>query len=174
MPVASLLALLAVVTPAPPPAPPPVITTVASPIVIRTVGLPSQGPRTTEHFAVQIRENDRMLWSGEMMRASDGMASFSQQMRESRACAEGETSSGRSSVSQNSNLMVSIGPIYPTVDGVVRVTVERTRPYGDAATGCAGEEGSSTIRFESRAQLLAGKAVTLRGEGGLSVTITRR
>ncbi len=177
MPVASFLALLAVAAPSPPPAPPgPVVTTtVASPLVIRSVAMPGQGPRTTERFTVQVRQDDRVLWSGEMMRASDGMASFSQQLRESRACTEGEASSGgRSNVSQNSSLSVSISPNYPYAEGMVRVNVERTRPYGEAATSCGGEEGSSTVRFESRAQLPSGKAVTLRGESGLSVTITRR
>ena len=177
MPVASLLALLTISTPSPSPAPPaPVVTTVASPIVIRSViGMPDRGPRTTERFTVQVRQDDRVLWSGEMMRASDGMASFSQQLRESRACTEGEASSGnRSNMSQNSSLSVSISPNYPYAEGMVRVNVERTRPYGDAATSCEGEEGSSTVRFETRAQLPSGKAVTLRGESGLSVTITRR
>lgn len=177
MPVASLLALLtAVTTPVPPP-PAPVITTpvVEAPAIRAAFVAPGQGPRTTEHFAVQVRQDDHVLWSGEIMRASDGMASFSQQLRESRACTEGEASSGgRSNVSQNSSLSVSISPNYPFAEGMVRVNVERTRPYGAAATACEGEEGSSTIRFESRAQLPAGKAVTLRGEGGLSVTITRR
>ncbi|HLZ77860.1 MAG TPA: hypothetical protein VKQ09_00860 [Sphingomonas sp.] len=139
------------------------------------IAMPGQGPRTTERFAVQVRQDDHVLWSGEMMRASDGMASFSEQMRESRACTEGEMpASGRSNVSQNSSLSVSISPNYPFAEGVVRISVERTRPYGEAAAGCEGEEGSSTVRFETRAQLPAGKAVTLRGESGLSVTITRR
>ena len=177
MPVASLLALIAIVAPSSPPAPPaPVVTTVASPIVMRSIiQMPNQGPRTTERFTVQVRQDDRVLWSGEMMRASDGMASFSQQLRESRACTEGQASSGnRSNVSQNSSLSVSISPNYPYAARMVRVNVERTRPYGDTATGCGGEEGSSTVRFESRVQLPSGKAVTLRGESGLSVTITRR
>jgi hypothetical protein len=172
MPVASLFALLAISA-----APAPVVTTAVAPQVgMRAIiAMPGQGPRTTERFAVQVRQEDHVLWSGEMMRASDGMASFSQQMRESRACTEGEMpASGRSNVSQNSSLSVSISPNYPFAEGVVRVNVERTRPYGDAATGCGGEEGSSTVRFESRAQLPAGKAVTLRGESGLSVTIIRR
>ncbi len=177
MSVASFLALLTIVAPSPPPGlPAPVVTTtVASPIVARSfVGMPGQGPRTTERFTVQVRQDDRVLWSGEMMRASDGMASFSQQLRESRVCTEGEASGGRSNVSQNSSLSVSISPNYPYAEGMVRVNVERTRPYGDVATGCEGEEGSSTVRFESRAQLPSGKALTLRGESGLSVTITRR
>lgn len=177
MPVASLLALLTVAAPSPPTAlPAPVVTTLAAaPIVMRSVvGMPGQGPRDTERFTVQVRQDDRVLWSGEMMRASDGMASFSQQLRESRACTEGETSSGgRSNVSQSSSLSVSISPNYPFAEGMARVNVERTRPFGDAATGCEGEEGSSTIRFESRAHLPSGKAVTLHGESGLSVTITR-
>ncbi len=173
MPVASFLGLLlAIAPPAPVPAAPVVASAVVAPPII---SMGERGPRTTETFTVQVRQDDRLLWSGELMRASDGMASFSQQTRESRACTEGEPSyGGRSNLIQNSSLSVSINPNYPYGEGMVRVSVERTRPYGSAATICGGEEGTSTVRFESRAQLPAGKPVTLRGEGGLSVTIARR
>jgi hypothetical protein len=175
---AMLLLALAVAPVAPAPPPPMVVTTPSlsseSPRVIVLPAPSFSGPRTTDTINVQLRVDDRLLWSGDLTRASDGTASFSQQMRESRACPDASSGSRGTTAMQNSSLSVMLAPSYPIDGGTLRVSIERTRPYGAAAAHCDGEEGSSTLRFESRAQLAPGKPVTLKGEGGLSATLTRR
>ncbi len=175
MSVAALLAFIAVVAPSAPP-PAPVITTVAqAPMIIEAPPAARPAVRVTETIAVQFRQDGRLLWSGEMMRASDGTASFSQQLRESRACPYADPQQPRwaNSGARNTSLSVAINPDYPSTDGAVRIIIERTRPYGRDGEECGGQ-GNSTVRFDTRAILPSGKAVTLEGEGGLSVTLTRR
>ncbi len=83
--------LLSVVAPSPPPPPappPPVVVTPAAASPMRYVaGSGSNLPATTQTIAIQVRQDGHVLWSGDVMRASTGMAAFSQQLRETRACA---------------------------------------------------------------------------------------
>ncbi|WP_019834178.1 hypothetical protein [Sphingomonas sp. PR090111-T3T-6A] len=173
----AVIPLLAFLTVAP--APPLIITTplvmapatvssaVMSPPFIRTTA-----PRTTETIAVQLRHGGRVLWSGDLSRASDGTASFSQQVRESRACPDADPRTGTMGT-RFTTFSVSINPDYPNGADSARVSIERTAPYGDDKD-CGGRGASSTVRLESRVDLPQGKPVTLEGEGGLSVTLTRR
>lgn len=133
-------------------------------------------PRVTETIGVQFHQDGRLLWGGDMMRSSDGTASFSQQLRESRACPDADPRTSRydANSARMSSLSVTLSPYYPATEGAIRVAIERTRPVGQPDEMCGGRDGSSTVRFEGRAILPRGKAVTLEGEAGLSVTLTRR
>jgi len=161
-----LLAILTAVAAAPPP---PVV---LAPSVVAPPIMRSSTPRTTETIAVQLRHGGRLLWSGDLSRASDGTASFSQQLRESRACPDADPRTGRTGT-RFTTFSVSINPDYPLAEGAARVSIERTAPYGDDDY-CGGRDASGTVRLTSRVELPQGKPVTLEGEGGLSVTLTRR
>jgi hypothetical protein len=165
MAVIPLLALFTTVAPAPPPPPPALF----APPIVTTPYMRSAASRTTETVSVQLRHGGRVLWSGDLSRASDGTATMSQQVRESQACANGDA---RFVDSRLTSFSVTISPDYQQQEaGAVRVSIERTAPFGDDKD-C--RSASSTVRLESRTVLPQGKAVTLEGEGGLSVTLIRR
>jgi hypothetical protein len=170
-----LAAILSTVSAAPASAPvaPPIVT---SPIAPSPPMIRRSGPRITQTILVQFRQDGRMLWSGEMMRASDGVASYSQQLRESRACPDTDAAISRfnSANIRNTSLTVSVGPSFDMSDDAVRVSIERTRPYGAETGTCTDNGGTSTVRFEARVALPQGKPVTVAGEGGIAVILTRR
>jgi hypothetical protein len=181
MPGAMLVSLVASMTPAPavsvmpipaPPRPPVMVTPVPRSF--------SNRPGVTQTIAVQVRQDGRVLWAGDLSRSSKGTASFNQQLRESKACGAADNGRFATGEFESSGLSVSITPDYQTMladdsdaDGRVQITVERTRPYGDGDV-CTGGRGSSTVRFGSAVRLEHGHATTVAGEGGLSVVLTLR
>lgn len=171
----SLIAMAqAPIAPAPPPPPS------ASPMVIvmppRSV---SSRPSVTQTIAVQVRQDARILWSGELTRSSTGSASFNEDMRGSRGCAVSDHGRFGIGDSQSTGLNVSIGPDYRSpsdtadADDRVQVNVSRTHPF-DSGDACSGGGGSSTVRFGATTTLARGRPVTLAGEGGLSIVLTLR
>ncbi len=178
---AMLVSLVASVAPAPavsvmpipvPPRPPVMVTPVPRSF--------SNRPGVTQSIAVQLRQDGRALWAGELSRSSKGTASFNQQLRESKACGAADNGRFATNEFESSGLSISIMPDYqtmladnPDAGDRVQITVERTRPYGDGDV-CTGGRGNSTVRFSSAVELAHGHAVTLAGEGGLSVVLTLR
>jgi hypothetical protein len=170
MPIAYLLSLIAaptIVTSSVAPPPPPVVMQSGPYRIIR-----SDEPQTTQIYAVRLSENGRTLWSGELTRASRGTAGFSQSLSESRACTPVPGQRGTNADSGRSSISVSLMADYASADGI-RLSVERTVPAGRNDPSCMGS-GTDSIRFDRRLDLQPGKTETISGEGGLSLTITRR
>jgi len=152
-------------------APGPAIPVARAPPPSLAVSAPSTpaSPRITVPVRVRVTAGDRQLYQGTLRVARNATANYSENRNEApQEVCEGNRYSG---LSERHSLSVQLTlRDDEQVGQAVHVSVSWKSP--SEALTCGGE-GSRSVEMVQTVPLAPGQTATLRGDGGLSVTVSR-
>ncbi len=179
----SLLSLLAATIaagyPAPPLPPPPPASASALPVVSVPVSSAPRAPiagRSAESartlmFDLTLLHEGKTLWSGRLSMASNGSASYLQQIDQTIVCQDGEERRPTATFVPE-RVRISLRGVGG-LQNRVRVSVEWLRSTEALDAPCLGAV-SRTVSFEGDVATESGKTTVLTGDAGLRVEVRRR
>lgn len=122
-------------------------------------------------FAVTIRHGDTKLWEGRLAMASNGNASLNQRREQTVACPGSFAREGMSRFSTGFSLSLS-GTYGSEGYSAVRASARLDRPKADGPlTDLCVDQGIRSVEVQSTFVPVDGKALTIDGDAGFSVTI---
>lgn len=125
---------------------------------------------------VDVRAGADRLFAGTLDVGSPVTSSFRQEKTDAvlATCIDNDSypaSNGPRATQRSSSFSVSINPGYQRADNRVQVQVRWTRP---GTGGCSGQTNLRTVEMIEWVRLAPGQTVTLSGDAGLIVKLTRR
>lgn len=134
----------------------------------------NRAPARTLTFGVTIKHGDAKLWEGRLAMASNGNASLNQRREQTIACPDLAARGGIGRFSTGFSLSLS-GVYGSEAYSAVRMSARLDRPTTDGPlTNLCADQGVRSVEVQSTFVPVDGKAVTIDGDAGFSVTLIPR